>query len=106
MQARNIRGSALSPSPRPPSADASASPRVQLPTDLSTSLRYLEGAELQRLRRAVEAEIDRLRASTSTDRTIRRLLRPDRRGEWRRIASDFKTASGLLHLDPGVSKPI
>ena len=91
MQARNIRGSALSPSPRPSSADASAAPRVQLPADLSTSLRYLEDAELQRLRRAVEAEIDRRQASTSTGRADQ----PAAPTSPREAPSGRKSASGV-----------
>src|SRR5437868_13451876 len=44
-------------------------PPVALPSDLATSLRYLEGSELQRLQAAVEAAIARRKQSTSTGRT-------------------------------------
>src|SRR5256885_903493 len=44
-------------------------PPVALPSDLASSLRYLEGSELQRLQAAVEAEIARRKQSTSTGRT-------------------------------------
>src|SRR5205085_1335103 len=39
--------------------DAPLPPRITLPSDLSTSLRYLGDAELQRLHAAVSTEIDR-----------------------------------------------
>jgi hypothetical protein len=43
-------------------------PRVTLPSDLSGSLKSLDDAQLQRLRDAVSAEMDRrTRAATSTD---------------------------------------
>jgi hypothetical protein len=55
--------------------------RIGLPSDLSGSLRYLDDAELQRLRDAVTAEIERRgsvlgkkepdRASSSTEETAR-----------------------------------
>jgi len=51
------------------SADIPPRPPVALPSDLATSLRYLEGSELQRLQAAVEAEIARRKQSTSTGRT-------------------------------------
>ena len=41
------------------STDATVPPRVMLPSDLSTSLKYLDNADLQKLRVAVNAEIDR-----------------------------------------------
>jgi hypothetical protein len=41
------------------STDATVPPRVMLPSDLSTSLKYLDNADLQKLRAAVTAEIDR-----------------------------------------------
>jgi hypothetical protein len=52
----------LKPSSRPAapsSTDTPAPPRIALPTDLSTSLRYLDDAQLQRLSEAVAAEINR-----------------------------------------------
>ena len=51
------------------SADIPPRPPVALPSDLATSLRYLEGSELQRLQAAVEAEIARRKQSTSTGKT-------------------------------------
>src|SRR2546429_7875239 len=51
------------------SADIPPRPPVALPSDLATSLRYLEGSELQRLQAAVEAEIARRKQSTSTGRS-------------------------------------
>jgi hypothetical protein len=39
--------------------DAPSAARVTLPSDLSGSLKYLDDAQLQRLRAAVSAEIDR-----------------------------------------------
>jgi len=41
-------------------------PAVGLPSDLATSLRYLENSELQRLQVAVEAEIARRKPGAST----------------------------------------
>src|SRR5436190_22801034 len=58
-----------SPAPGTASADIPPRPPVALPSDLATSLRYLEGSELQRLQAAVEAEIARRKQSTSTGRT-------------------------------------
>src|SRR5438270_7563009 len=59
-------------------------PPVALPSDLATSLRYLEGSELQRLQAAVEAEIARPnRALRQAERTrLLRLARPD---QYRRL---------------------
>jgi hypothetical protein len=59
----SARQAALNPSSRPatsPSTHASVLPRVTLPTNLSTSLKYLDDAELQTLREAVTVEIERL----------------------------------------------
>jgi DNA-directed RNA polymerase specialized sigma24 family protein len=44
-------------------------PAVGLPSDLATSLRYLENSELQRLQVAVEAEIARRKRGASTSGT-------------------------------------
>ena len=44
------------------------SPRVVLPSDLATSLRYLEEAEFQRLRAAVDAELGRRKRGIPTGR--------------------------------------
>jgi DNA-directed RNA polymerase specialized sigma24 family protein len=41
-------------------------PAVGLPSDLATSLRYLENSELQRLQVAIEAEIARRKPGAST----------------------------------------
>ena len=41
------------------STDVTVPPRVMLPSDLSTSLKHLDNADLQKLRAAVTAEIDR-----------------------------------------------
>jgi hypothetical protein len=57
-----VAASAVTPSSRPAtpsSTDTPVTPRVALPTDLSTSLRYLDDAQLQRLSGAVAAEINR-----------------------------------------------
>jgi|ERR1051325_1726186 len=40
------------------STDATVPPRLMLPSDLSTSLKYLDNTDLQKLRAAVSAEID------------------------------------------------
>ena len=50
-------------------ADIPSNPPVALPSDLATSLRYLEHTELHRLQAAVEAEIARRKQGTSTGRT-------------------------------------
>ena len=57
---------ATSPALPKSSADRPPDPPIALPSDLATSLRYLEDSELQRLRTAVEAEIDRRKQSSST----------------------------------------
>ena len=67
------RGNALSP---PSSAEASVPQRVTLPSDLSTSLRYLEDAELERLRVALAAEINRRDQGASTRHADERLALP------------------------------
>ena len=41
------------------SIDATVPSRVMLPSDLSTSLKYLDNADLQKLRAAVTSEVDR-----------------------------------------------
>lgn len=58
-----------SPALRTASAEIPPTPPVALPSDLATSLRYLEGSELQRLQAAVEVEIVRRKQSTSMGRT-------------------------------------
>jgi len=46
-------------------------PRVTLPSDLSGSLKFLDDAQLQRLREAVNMESDRrIRAATKTEPTV------------------------------------
>ena len=67
------RGNPLSP---PSSAEASVPQRVTLPSDLSTSLRYVDGAELERLRVAVAAEINRRDQGASTRHADERLALP------------------------------
>jgi hypothetical protein len=67
------RGNPLSP---PPSTEASVPQRVTLPNDLSTSLRHLDGAELERLRVALAAEINRRNQGTSTRHADERLALP------------------------------
>ena len=67
------RRNPLSP---PSSAEASVPQRVTLPSDLSTSLRYVDDAELERLRVAVAAEINRRDQSASTRRADERLALP------------------------------
>lgn len=57
------------------SANAAAPPRVMLPADLSTSLKYLDNADLRRLRAAVAAEIDR-RAQDVTESDASRPVSP------------------------------
>ena len=57
------RWNPLSP---PSSAEASVPQRVTLPSDLSTSLRYVDDAELERLRVALAAEINRRDQGAST----------------------------------------
>jgi hypothetical protein len=59
-------GTRLATAPGPPSrapslsaTDAPSAARVTLPSDLPGSLKYLDDAQLQRLREAVSAEIDR-----------------------------------------------
>jgi hypothetical protein len=74
MDARKTTHSSAGPKETSPalttaSADKPPSPPVALPNDLATSLRYLEGSELQRLQAAVEAEIARRKRGTSTSRT-------------------------------------
>src|SRR5437588_4372106 len=59
----------ISPALGTASADIPPRPPVALPSDVATSLRYLEPSELQRLQAAVEAEIVRRKQSTSTGRT-------------------------------------
>src|SRR5437868_13369289 len=57
-----VASTVLEPSSRPAassSTETPAPPRVALPTDLSTSLRYLDDVELGCLREAVAIEINR-----------------------------------------------
>ena len=58
-----------------PSTDVPRS-RIALPRDLSTSLQYLEDAELQRLRDAVVTEINRRTQGTPTNKTGASAARP------------------------------
>ena len=67
------RGNPLSP---PSSAEASVPQRVTLPSDLSTSLRYVDDAELERLRVALAAEINRRDQGASTRHADERLALP------------------------------
>ena len=67
------RGNPLSP---PSSAEASVPQRVTLPSDLSTSLRYVDDAELERLRVALAAEINRRDRGASTRHADERLALP------------------------------
>jgi hypothetical protein len=67
------RGNPLSP---PSSAEASVPQRVTLPSDLSTSLRYVDDAELERLRVALVAEINRRNQGASTRHADERLALP------------------------------
>jgi hypothetical protein len=74
MDARKTTHSSAGPKKTSPtlptaSADIPRSPPVTLPSDVATSLRYLEGSELQRLQATVEAEIVRRKQSTSIGRT-------------------------------------
>ena len=65
-----VRRNPLSP---PSSAEASV---PQLPSDLSTSLRYVDDAELERLRVALAAEINRRDRGASTRHADERLALP------------------------------
>ena len=67
------RGNPLSP---PSSAEASVPQRVTLPSDLSTSLWYVDDAELERLRVALAAEINRRDQGASTRHADERLALP------------------------------
>jgi hypothetical protein len=67
------RRNPLSP---PSSAEASVPQRVTLPSDLSTSLRYVDDAELERLRVALAAEINRRDQGASTRHADERLALP------------------------------
>jgi len=67
------RGNPLSP---PSSAEASVPQRVTLPSDLSTSLRYVDDAELERLRVALAVEINRRDQGASTRHADERLALP------------------------------
>jgi len=67
------RGNPLSP---PSSAEASVPQRIRLPSDLSTSLRYVDDAELERLRVALAAEINRRDQGASTRHADERLALP------------------------------
>src|SRR5438270_7603596 len=67
------RGNPLSP---PSSAEASVPQRVTLPSDLSTSLRNVDDAELERLRVALAAEINRRDQGASTRHADERLALP------------------------------
>ena len=67
------------PSAAAPSASSTALPaipRVVLQNDLSASLQHLEGAELQRLLKAVEAEVQRRRWATSAGRPDEAAAKP------------------------------
>jgi predicted DNA-binding protein (UPF0251 family) len=68
-----VRRNPLSP---PSSAEASVPQRVTLPSDLSTSLRYVDDAELERLRAALAAEINRRDRGASTRHADERLALP------------------------------
>jgi len=67
------RRNPLSP---PSSAEASVPQRVTLPSDLSTSLWYVDDAELERLRVALAAEINRRDQGASTRHADERLALP------------------------------
>jgi hypothetical protein len=58
----------LGPSSRAPT-DAPSPARVTLPGDLSGSLKYLDDPQLQRLRGAVNVEINRRNQSAPTNKT-------------------------------------
>jgi len=60
----------------PSSAESPVPQRVTLPSDLSTSLRYVDDAELERLRVALAAEINRRDQSASTRHERLALPRP------------------------------
>jgi predicted DNA-binding protein (UPF0251 family) len=60
----------------PSSAESSVPQRVTLPSDLSTSLRYVDDAELERLRMAVTVEINRRDQGASTRHADERLALP------------------------------
>jgi len=47
-----------------------ATPRIALPSDLSTSLQYLDDAALERLLAAVNAEVDRRKGMASAASTV------------------------------------
>src|SRR5437764_8158543 len=65
------------------SADIPPRPPVALPSDLATSLRYLEGSELQRLQAARRRSRDEKRALRQAEPTrLLRLARPD---QYRRL---------------------
>src|SRR5260370_36317457 len=71
----------LEPSSRAPlvsSTDAPSPARVTLPGDLSGSLKYLDDAQLQRLREAVNVEINRRTQGAPKNKTLP-LWRPGRR---------------------------
>ena len=64
MRAKNGRSSSTLPkgssrAPSVSSTDVQSTPRVILPNDIATSLRYLDNPELQRLLAAVRTEITR-----------------------------------------------
>ena len=47
---------------------ATSPPRFALPSDLATSLRYLDDSELQRLQAAVDAEVNRRKRGARSDK--------------------------------------
>src|SRR5204863_6290472 len=87
------RGNPLSP---PSSAEASVPQRVTLPSDLSTSLRYVDDAELERLRVALAAEINRRDQGASTRHADERLALP--RPPIRKTSSTEELPEGKANL--------
>jgi hypothetical protein len=55
--------------------------RVTLPSDLSGSLKYLDDAQLQRLREAVAVEINRRNASSGNETAVAAQAEPSSRGQ-------------------------
>src|SRR4051794_32072732 len=67
MAASKEQGVATGSQPRAMDSVAPPAPRIALPNDLSTSLRYLNDTELQRLLAAVNAEISRRQGTSIRD---------------------------------------
>src|SRR4051812_11703236 len=67
MAASKEQGVATGTQPRAMDSVAPPAPRIALPNDLSTSLRYLNETELQRLIAAVNAEISRRQGTSIRD---------------------------------------